>query len=142
MISDLFVVDSSVGIKWFVPEVHTADALRARAPGRSLHAPAFFDVEMGNILWKKVQRAELLLADAAEIVGKLPTLPLSRHPVMPLLASALDLACQTNRTVYDSLYLALAIQLDGQMVTADRRLVNALAATPYAARVCWVEDLP
>ena len=25
MIPDLFVADSSVGIKWFVPEVHTAD---------------------------------------------------------------------------------------------------------------------
>jgi predicted nucleic acid-binding protein len=142
MIPDRFVVDSSVGIKWFVPEVHSAGALRLRAPGPSLHAPTFFDVEMGNILWKKVQRAELTLADAAEIVGKLPALPLSRHSVMPLIPRAFDLACETNRTVYDSLYLALAIRLDGRMVTADQRLVNALTASPYASHVCWVEDLP
>ncbi len=56
MISDLFVVDSSVAIKWFVPEIHTVEAIRVRAAGRSLHAPAFIDVEMGNVLWKKVQR--------------------------------------------------------------------------------------
>jgi predicted nucleic acid-binding protein len=136
------VVDSRVGIKWFVPEVHASDALRLRAPGPSLHTPAFFDVEMGNILWKKVQRTELTMAEDVEIVGKLPALPLSHHPMLPLIPRAFDLACETNRTVYDSLYLALAIQLDGRMATADQRLANALATTPYAAHVCCVEDLP
>ena len=142
MIPDLFVVDSSVGIKWFIPEVHSSDALRLRAPGPSLHTPAFFDVEIGNILWKKVQRSELKTAEAADIISKLPALPISRHLVMPLIPRAFDLACETNRTVYDSLYLALAIQLDGRMATADQRLANALAATPYAVHVCWEEDLP
>jgi predicted nucleic acid-binding protein len=119
-----------------------AAALRLRAPGRSLHTPAFFDVEMGNILWKKVQRAEFSMTEAAEIVSKLPALPLSRYPMLPLIPPAFDLACQTERTVYDSLYLALAIQLDGRMATADQRLVNALPTTPHAAHVYWVEDLP
>jgi hypothetical protein len=45
MIPDRFVVDSRVGIKWFVPEVHSADAFRLQAPGRSRHIPAFFNVE-------------------------------------------------------------------------------------------------
>ena len=97
---------------------------------------------MGNILWKKVQRAESTIAEAAEIVSKLPALPLSRHPMMPLIAPAFDLACQTGRTVYDSLYLALAVQLDGRMAAVDQRLVNVLATTPHAAHICWVEDLP
>jgi predicted nucleic acid-binding protein len=60
----------------------------------------------------------------------------------PLISRAFDLACETNRTMYDSLYLALAIQLDGRMATADQRLANAIATTPYAARICWVENLP
>lgn len=29
----LLVVDVSVGVKWFVPEVGTSDALRSRAAG-------------------------------------------------------------------------------------------------------------
>jgi hypothetical protein len=40
------------------------------------------------------------------------------------------------------LCLGLAIDLDGRMVTADQRLANALAATPYAAHVCWIGALP
>jgi predicted nucleic acid-binding protein len=69
-------------------------------------------------------------------------LPLTRHPEAPLLASAFDLADRTQRTVYDCLYLALAVQLGGRMVTADLRLCNALAGTPWAALVCWVENVP
>jgi predicted nucleic acid-binding protein len=35
----LYVVDSSVAIKWYVPEVHDAEAQRLRAGGAILHAP-------------------------------------------------------------------------------------------------------
>jgi predicted nucleic acid-binding protein len=138
----VFVVDASVAMKWFVPEVHTADALRLRDPAYTLHAPGLFDAEMSNIAWKKVQRAELAPADAADLVAELPNLPLSRHPILPLLASAFDLACQTRRTVYDCLYLALALQLGQPMVTADQRLVNALASTPHAALLRWIANVP
>jgi predicted nucleic acid-binding protein len=49
---------------------------------------------------------------------------------------------QTGATVYDSLYLALAVQLGGQMVTADDAFVAKLAATPWAASVLRVQDVP
>jgi hypothetical protein len=38
-----------------------------------------------------------------------------------------------GRTVYDSVYLALAIRLETRMITADDRLVTAMAAFPLAA---------
>jgi predicted nucleic acid-binding protein len=66
----------------------------------------------------------------------------SRHPEAPLLPVAFDLADRLQRTVYDSLYLALAIQVGGVMVTADDRFVNALAATPWAAHVLRLADVP
>ncbi|MBI2479620.1 MAG: type II toxin-antitoxin system VapC family toxin [Planctomycetia bacterium] len=50
----LFVVDASVGIKWFVPEVLTPEALQFRQAGHDLHVPNFFDVEIANIVWKKL----------------------------------------------------------------------------------------
>jgi predicted nucleic acid-binding protein len=137
------VVDASVGIKWFVPEVHSAEARQWRNGPDELHAPAFFfDLEIANILWKKVQRAEITRTDADLILGQLPALPLTRHAEAPLLASAFDLADRTHRTVYDSLYLALAVQLGGRVVTADQRLYNSLAGTPWAGYICWVGDLP
>lgn len=47
-----YVVDASAGIKWLIPEVLTPDALRLRNSGAPLHVPAFFDVELANIVWK------------------------------------------------------------------------------------------
>ncbi len=139
----IIVVDASVGVKWFVPEVHSAEARQWRNGPDELHAPAFFfDLEIANILWKKMRRGEITRADADLILGQLPTLPLSRHPEYPLLASAFDLADRTQRTVYDCLYLALAMHLKGQMVTADLRLYNILVGTPWAGYICWVGNLP
>jgi hypothetical protein len=65
-----------------------------------------------------------------------------RHPEAPLLPAAFDLADRLQRTVYDCLYLALAIPLGAKMVTADLRLYNALRGTPEASYLCWIEDVP
>ncbi len=134
----LFVVDTSVGIKWFVPEVLTPEALMFRHVGHDLHVPAFFGVEIANVVWKKLRRGELNRTDANDIVMQLPILPLTRHPESSLLAAALDLADQAQRSVYDCLYLALPKQLGGVMITADEKLVNSLAKTPWAMLVRWL----
>ena len=39
-----FVVDASVGAKWWFPEAHREAALRLRSPAHDLHAPELFDV--------------------------------------------------------------------------------------------------
>jgi predicted nucleic acid-binding protein len=135
------IVDASVALKWFVPEVYSVEARRWRARSSDLQTLAvFFDIEIANILWKRIQRAELVPADATQILAQLPLLPLTRHSEVALLAAAFDLATQIQRTVYDCLYLALAVQLDGQMVTADQRLYNSVAATPLSRHVAWVAD--
>jgi predicted nucleic acid-binding protein len=137
------VVDASVGMKWFIPEVLAAEARQWRNGPDELHAPAFFlDLEITNIVWKKLRRGEITRHDADLIVSQLPALPVTRHPEPPLLATAFDLAHRTQRTVYDCLYLALAMQLGGRMVTADQRLCNSLVGTPWSGYVCWVGDVP
>ena len=45
---------------------------------------------------------------------------------------------RTSRTVYDCLYVALAVQIKSVMVTNDRRLVNALAGGPLKDHVAWL----
>jgi predicted nucleic acid-binding protein len=49
---------------------------------------------------------------------------------------------KTLRTVYDCMYLALAVQLGGKMVTADERLFASLAGTPRATSIQLVQDIP
>jgi predicted nucleic acid-binding protein len=69
----------------------------------------------------------------------MPT-PLEVHAVMPLVEPAFDIAVGTGRTVYDSIYLALAVALGCKLVTADQKLYNALRASVFAADVTWVAD--
>ncbi|MBI2479621.1 MAG: hypothetical protein HYV60_13610 [Planctomycetia bacterium] len=52
------------------------------------------------------------------------------------------MAHHSQRTVYDCLDLALARQLGGVMMTADERLVNSLANTPWASLVEWIGAVP
>jgi predicted nucleic acid-binding protein len=84
----------------------------------------------------------LARAAADDILAQLPRQAITRHDSAGLLNEALELACRTARTVYDCLYLALAVRLGGPMVTADDRLVNALAGTPWAASVLRLQDVP
>ncbi|MBI3462060.1 MAG: type II toxin-antitoxin system VapC family toxin [Planctomycetes bacterium] len=138
----LYVVDASVGIKWFLPEAGAADALRLQDAHHELHVPTLFDAEVTNVLWKRVRRGDLSRTDADDLVARLPPLPVTRHPQLPLLPTAFEFACRMDRSVYDGLYLALAKHLTGQMVTADERLVNSLAGTPLATFVLLLRDLP
>lgn len=135
------VVDASVVVKWAIPEVHASDARRLLAADQPLVGPTILPIEIGNILWKKVRRAELTEADAARALSQLIAEVRVDTDRPGLLDSALQLAIRYDRSVYDALYVALALAEDCQFVTADLRLYNALAPA-FPGTMLWVEDLP
>ena len=137
-----YVVDASVAVKWYVPEVHADAALRVLEPGHELHAPDLLHAEVGNILWKKTRRGELLPAEARRIADALLAAPLLVHPAASLLEAALEIALRADRSVYDGIYVALAIALDVPLVTADRRLVHALRNSALGRHLLRIEDVP
>src|SRR4028118_94795 len=100
-----YVVDASVGIKWFVPEVHSEAAQRLLNRSHNLLVPDLFFPEIGNILWKRVRRGEDTPNNARDTLAEFSTVPLEVYESQPLMPVALDIAVQTDRTVYDSLYL-------------------------------------
>lgn len=135
------VVDASVVAKWFFPEEHAVAARRLLSPRRTLLAPELIWSEVGNIAWKRVRRCELNADEAEQLVADLIRMPLVAVPTQNLLEPAFELAMATDRTVYDCLYLALAIERHCRLVTADQRFVNALAGTPFGKHVRHVTKL-
>lgn len=129
------VVDSSVAVKWFVPEELSDVAALLFEPSYDLAAPDLLVPEFGNVLWKKMRRNELRRDEALEIVGALGEVPLTIVGSADLVVPALEIAAAYGRTVYDALYVALAVARDCVLVTADERLVAALAGGPLARHV-------
>jgi predicted nucleic acid-binding protein len=56
--------------------------------------------------------------------------------------AAFEIACHTKHTVYDSLYLAIAVSKNCQMVTADRRFYETIKKSNLSDNILWVEDIP
>jgi len=132
------VVDASVATKWLVPENLSQEALAILGSDAELVAPDLLPIEVGNVLWKKVRSANLTADQAVERFEGLRKMGLRMVPTDSIQTQALRLAVETSRTVYDALYLALAIAEDCTLVTADERFVNALRATPHASRIVWI----
>jgi predicted nucleic acid-binding protein len=124
----VLVVDASVALKWVVEEDGSEAA--AALAAQPLAAPTLLLVECANVLWVKLRRGELTPSETVERWRALCEAPVELVPATGLLDHALDLAIQLAQTVYDCLYLALAIHLDSQLVTADRRLAEASRREP------------
>lgn len=129
------VLDASVAVKWAMPfagEPFTGASLqllKRHVDGEvEFIVPDVFWAELGNVLWKGV-RQRRWRQDAAETVAadmkarNFPSVSSSR-----LLPEALRIAFAHDRAVYDCLYVALAVQSRADLITADERLANALAA--------------
>jgi predicted nucleic acid-binding protein len=125
------VVDASVAAKWFLPEADASAALRLLDSRCRLAAPDLIHAEVGNLAWKLHARGVLDAQEASDMIEHFLLMPLEVHDSALVLTSALEIAIATQRTVYDSLYLALAVELDGTVITADERWVHSLAAGPF-----------
>jgi predicted nucleic acid-binding protein len=138
------VLDASVAIKWYIPEPLTDESRRFMSPRFAMHVPSFFAAECGNTIWKKVaQRRELERQLGREIFEELLDYPKQVHEAGQLAVMAYDLAHDVGSSrlaIYDFIYLALAVAIDGQLVTADRPFYDALRATALAPRLLWVAD--
>lgn len=104
--SNHYVLDASVVIKWFIPEIYWEQASLLQGYSESsLHTPDFAQLECTSILSKKVRRKELQLDQANQIQELLLQMPVQMHPWQDLLLEAGQVAHQTYRSVYDCLYL-------------------------------------
>lgn len=85
---------------------------------------------------------ELATREARALRREVSRVPVRLHADELLLPLAFDMALELQHSLYDCIYLALAVALDAQLVTSDRKLIEALSGTPCERFLCWVEDLP
>jgi predicted nucleic acid-binding protein len=137
-----YVVDASVAAKWLLEEDHTQEALwLLRDPESELHAPDFLLAETDNFLLKRVRLGHMNLSEARGARATLRNIPIRMHSTADCLDAAFDLAAETGQSVYDCMYLVVAMRLSGVLATADGRFYKALAGTDYARFLVWVADL-
>jgi len=130
-----FVLDASVAAKWMLPakgELLRLEAFRlldAYGSGDvNLIVPDVFWAECGNIVWKAVRQRRLDRVDAEQAIVSLMRRNIPTIPSLELLQKAVSIAFDFDCAVYDCLYVALAVESKKQLITADERLANALAA--------------
>jgi predicted nucleic acid-binding protein len=128
--SRVFVIDASVGVKLCLPEQGSDEAAALlSATDAAFHVPDLFYVECANVLWKHVRRGNCPLEEALEDLSDLRSLPLEAEPGALLAEPSLRIAAQHRITVYDACYAALAARVGATLVSADERLVDAVAGT-------------
>lgn len=132
------VADASVVVKVFFDEENSAVARRLLLGAEEAMAPDWIWVEAANVVWKKQRRGEIPPEDAVAILKDMAALPVRTVPSKDLIDEAMVLAMELGRSVYDSLYVALAVRTGAPMVTADERLANAVAGTPLERSVLWI----
>jgi predicted nucleic acid-binding protein len=130
----LYVLDSSVAIKWVLPEPDSVKALALQDDVQNgIHeiiAPDVFASEVAHALTKAERRKIVPVGDAAthllDILQNGPAL----HTFLPLLPRAVEISSATRVAVTDCLFVAMAEREGCEYVSADDRAVKNLAGYP------------
>lgn len=128
---NLFVLETSVAIAWYLPESFAPAARvwqqKLLAGQVELVVPGLHYWEFANVLRTYVRRGELDEGPAHEVYAA--------HVEAPLTAAEPDrggiLACalEYEATVYDAVYIHLALDRDAGLLTAER------TTTPWAVKL-------
>ena len=125
-----YVLDSSVALKWVLPERDSAKADQLRDDFHNavhlLLAPDIFPVETLHALTKAERQNRIAPGSGRlfwqTIMADVPAL----HPHIPLLDRAYQIAAAARIGIYDCLYVALAEQEACELVTGDSKLLKNL----------------
>jgi predicted nucleic acid-binding protein len=127
-----FVVDASVAVKWLIDEPNSALAARLLEDDLPLAAPKLIYAEVANALWAVARRGDITAVDVRDALDLLADAPLIVPSSMKqLMAAAARLASDLDHPVYDCMYLALALQEQRPVITADSRFHSVVEGHPY-----------
>ena len=139
----IFVIDSSVASKWFAEEPRNEAAKRLILAADKMIAPDWAYAEVVNALWRKVRANELSDAQLRAAIDELPDIVDYAGTGKSQMHSAFELAQQLGHSIYDCVFLALALRTDDAvLVTDDNRFAEKAAAGGYADKLRILSDDP
>lgn len=125
-----YVVDASIAISWLVPSQQTPPADRVMIEARSgtpFFVPSLWYLEVANallILWRRKKIDAALCARARADLSILDAVVDDEDP-RRVLGAAWQLADHYSLTIYDAMYLELAIRRGATLASRDGDLVAA-----------------
>jgi predicted nucleic acid-binding protein len=125
----MFVLDASIAVKWFFDSEleHEAaiNVLTAVTSTPDLFvAPELFLIELSAVLLKKTDYDSSSSLKATNLVSSLGIRLLPN--LGESLQRSISLSEQLRLSLYDSIYLNLAIALNGKWITADKKAIAHL----------------
>lgn len=115
------VVDASAYVD-YLTSTQLSELIAPRLAG-GIDVPAIFTSEVMSGLRGMVAGRRLQVHDADRAIDRVRQVERFEHPFSPFMARAWEL--RDNLSVYDAWYVALAEQLDTELLTTDRRLARA-----------------
>jgi predicted nucleic acid-binding protein len=126
------ILDASVALKCFFAEADSERAQDLVLSQADWIAPELIFLEVANVAALRVRRG-LSPADAAtQAIGGLRALLLETSPLDRLVGAALELAVQHGFSAHDAAYVALAVDEESVVLTADLKLAQRAEAAGLA----------
>jgi predicted nucleic acid-binding protein len=139
----ILIVDSSVALKWFVDEPRHEAAKRLILAAERMSAPEWAYAEVINALWRKARAGEITNEQVLAAIHERPKRVRYSGCDEGLMKSAFGLAQQLEHSIYDCVFLALALQTENAvLVTDDGRFAEKAVSRGYADKLRWLSDEP
>lgn len=117
------VIDASVTTRWFIEDDPLHRACLAARETYDAVAPSRVLTETANALWRYVRVGRLSIAAACDAVGYVDDEVVTISDA-DLVRAAQRLSHDADHSVYDCLYVALAMRIGAPLVTADLRMAR------------------
>ncbi|MDZ7719616.1 MAG: type II toxin-antitoxin system VapC family toxin [Balneolaceae bacterium] len=132
------VIDACVAIKWFLPETGYEMAGEIFKSHNKMMAPDLFFIEFDAVVTKKVRQKLVDREDANKMYQEIRNIPFEIIPYSLISNIAFDLSSALSISLYDACYLAVAIEFDEKIFTADKRFFNGMKNTPFGHHLEYV----
>ncbi len=137
----MIVVDASVAVKWYVLEQSTAKALDLLKKYQGhIEVPDIFIIEVTGALVRRANIDKSLRSECEVSINRFTMLfdnklIISQRATDSLLTKASKFALDLGHPLKDCVYLALAMELDCELVTCDVKFAEKARSTAAKVRV-------